>query len=138
MPYSDDLRQKVLYAVDTQSLPKARIARLLGVSLSFIKRVVRRRQETGVTGALPHGGGTRPKLSAEQQEALRAEVLARPTLLLRELAAWLQERFGVVLSLAALSRLLRRTGLPRKKGRSTPPSATRPSTRHGARSGGRR
>jgi transposase len=138
MPYSDDLRQKVLHAVDSHSLSKAAIARLFGVSLTFLKELVRRRRDTGSAAALPHGGGTRPKLNEAQGKALHAHVLAHPAALLREVAAWLQQECGVVLSLSRLSRLLRRMGLPRKKGRSTPPSATRRPTRHAAPSGGTR
>ncbi len=138
MSYSDDLRQTVLHAVDTQSRPKAQLARLLGVSLSFVKRVVRRRNETGSARALPHGGGTRPRLDAEQLQAVRDHLAAYPATLLRELAAWLQQQFGVALSLPALSRLLRKLGLPRKKERTTPPSATRRKTRHGVLGGGPR
>jgi transposase len=138
MPYSDDLRQKLLHAVDSHSLSKAAVARLFGVSLSFVKELVRRRRDTGSAAALPHGGGARPKLSAAQQEALRARVAAHPAALLRELAAWLRQEHAVGLSLSALSRLLHRMGLPRKKGRSTPASATPRRTRHAAPSGARR
>ncbi len=138
MPYSDDLRQSVLHAVDTRSLPKTQVARLFGVSLTFVKDAVRRRATTGSTHALPHGGGTRPKLNPEQQEALRAQLAAHPAALLCELAHWLDAQFGVSLSVSALSRLLRRLGLPRKKERGMPRSATRPSASRNAVSGATR
>ena len=126
MPYSDDLRQKLLHAVDTHTLSKNELTALFDVSRSFLNRVLRRRAQTGPTQSLPHGGGARPKLTLAQQEALRAPLAAHPALLLRELVAWLSEQHQVSLSVSALCRLLQRLDLPRKKGCGTPPNATRP------------
>src|ERR671921_2315979 len=44
--YSKDLRLRVLEAVD-RALPRTRISELFGVSLSTIKRYVRRRRQPG-------------------------------------------------------------------------------------------
>ncbi|HSU32549.1 MAG TPA: helix-turn-helix domain-containing protein [Bryobacteraceae bacterium] len=123
MAYSDDLRQKVLRAVDTHQASQARLAEIFGVSLSWVKGIVRRRRETGNPHALPHRGGRRPKLSAAQCDALQQYLAAHDDFLLRELQQWLQRRYHLALSLSSLSRLLSARNWPRKKNRCTPPNA---------------
>ena len=136
MAYDEDLRQKVLRAVDTHQASQARLAEIFGVSLSWVKGIVRRRRETGNPHALPHRGGRRPKLSAAQRNAVQQHLAAHDDLLLRELQQWLQRNYRLVLSLSSLSRLLTALNWPRKKNHSTRPNATRQSTKesgsHGA------
>lgn len=124
MAYSDDLRQKLLHAMDTQQGSQADLARIFGVSLSWVKGVVRRRRETGNCHALAHGGGQRPKLNAAQREELSEHVTAHRDALLRELQAWLEAEQRVHLSLSSFSRLLAGMNLPRKKRHCTRPNAT--------------
>ena len=124
MAYADDLRQKLLQAVDSKQESQARLAEIFGVSLSWLKGIVRRRRETGNPHALPHRGGKRPALSMVQHEALRQYAAAHDDLLLRELQTWLETTYRLEFSLAGLSRLLRAMNLPRKKSHSTPASAT--------------
>lgn len=123
MAYSDDLRQKLLSAVATQPLSKAALARTFGVSLSYLKGIVRR-QQAGNSQALPYAGGPPPKLDAAQREQLRQHVLTHADATLAEVQRWLQATCQVTLSLATVCRLLQRLDLPRKKRRCTPPSAT--------------
>lgn len=54
MAYDDDLRQKLLHAIDTHQASQARLAAIFGVSLSWVKGVVRRWRETGNAHVLPH------------------------------------------------------------------------------------
>src|ERR671932_458411 len=124
MAYSDDLRQKLLSAVDTQPLSKAALARTFGVSLSYLKGIVRR-QKAGNPHALPHAGGPPPKLDAAQRAHLRQHVTTHADATLAELQVWLQATCQVTLSLATLCRVLQRMELPRKK------DAARHGTRHG-------
>lgn len=124
MAYDDDLRQKLLHAVDTRQASQARLAEIFGVSLSWVKGVVRRRRETGGCHALPHRGGRRPKLSAVQREAIQQYLAAHDDILLRELQQWLGSQHRLALSLSSLSRLLAAMDWPRKKSHSTPASAT--------------
>jgi transposase len=128
MAYDDDLRQKVLQAIDTKQASQARLAEIFGVSLSWLKGVVRRQRETGNTHALAHHGGKRPKLNTEQREQLRSYVTAHDDLLLREVQEWLEASHQIRLSVATLSRLFARLDLPRKKRHSMPPSAIRKPT----------
>ncbi len=133
MAYSDDLRQKLLSAVDTQPLSKAALARTFGVSLSYLKGIVRR-QKAGNPHALPHAGGPPPKLDAAQRAHLRQHVTTHADATLAELQVWLQATCQVTLSLATLCRVLQRMELPRKKRCCTPRNATRrPTSSNGTR-----
>jgi transposase len=123
MAYDDDLRQKVLRAVDTHQASQVRLAEIFGVSLSWVKGILRRRRETGNPHALPHRGGRRPKLSQAQREAVQQYLAAHDDLLLRELQGWLKRKYRLALSLSSLSRLLTALNWPRKK--ITPRNRTR-------------
>jgi transposase len=115
MAYADDLRQKVLHALDTKQASQARLAEIFGVSLSGLKGVVQRRRKTGNTPALAHGGGKRPKLTGEQREQRRSYVTAHDDLLLRQVQEWLEASHRIRRRVATLSRLVTRLDLPRKK-----------------------
>lgn len=125
MPYADDLRQKLLHAVDTNALPRPELVRVFGISLTDLHDLLRRRAQAGVTHALPHGCGPPFNLNARQQTALREYVLAHPHLRLHELGVWLQPQYQMECSVSGLCRLLQRLDLPRKKGLGTPANATR-------------
>ena len=124
MAYANDLRHKLLQAIDSRQGSQSRLAEIFGVSLSWIKGVVRRRRETGSPDVLPHGGGQRRKLNAAQRKELLLYVEAHPDALLRESQNWLDVTHHIDLSLSSLSRLLTSMNLPRKKSHSTPPNAT--------------
>ena len=128
MAYADDLRQKLLQAVDTQQASQTRLAEIFGMSLSWVEGVLRRRRETGNSHALPHQGGKRPILSALQREELQEYATEHGDLLLRELQTWLTATHGVTFSLSSLSRLLAKMNLPRKKSHSMRASATQQPT----------
>ena len=108
----------------THQASQARLAKIFGVSLSWVKGVVRRRRETGNPHALLHRGGKQPTLNATQRETLRQHAVAHDDLLLRELQAWLETTYHVAFSLSSLSRLLKAMNLPRKKSHSMRRSAT--------------
>ncbi len=54
-PYSPDLRQRVLDAID-HGTPRQQIVEVLEVSLSTIKRYLRQRRQTGQLAAKPIPG----------------------------------------------------------------------------------
>jgi transposase len=125
MAYSNQLRQKLLQAADRQEFSQPRLAEIFGVSLSWVKRVLRRRRQTGRTEALPFAGGKRPKLTDQQTQQVRHHLLADTDATLQEVQSWLQATETIRLSLPTLSRLLTKLDLPRKKRHSTPPNAIR-------------
>lgn len=110
-PYSEDLRQRVLDAVEHRDGSLRQLATRFRVSLSFIQRLLRHRRRTGSLRPKPHGGGRRPALDQSGLDQLRLLVAEQPDATLVEL----RHRLGVECSLAAISRALKKLGLPRKK-----------------------
>jgi transposase len=91
--YSQDLRGRVLAAADDGE-PVGRIATLLRVSVSYVSKVLSRRQQTGQTTALPQRCHLPRKLAA-LQGAIEAQVASRPDATIAELRAWLAETHQV-------------------------------------------
>jgi transposase len=110
-PYSEDLRQRVLNAVDHRDGSLRQLALRFRVSLSFIQRLLRHRRRTGSLRPKPHGGGRPPALDQDGLGRLRRLVAEQPDATLGEL----RQRLGARCSLAAISRALKKLGLPRKK-----------------------
>jgi transposase len=136
--YSYDLREKVAAFVDRgHSCREA--ARVFGVSVSFVVKLMAKRRATGSLAASPRGG-TLGKLHAHRDFLVEA-VAAKPDQTMPELAAWLLAERGVEAAPATLSRLLIRCGLTRKKRRSLQPSSSGrtslPSAGSGSRAVGR-
>jgi transposase len=133
-PYSQDLRDRVLAAMDEDG-EAYELAPLFRVSVSYIYKVLGRRRATGETTARRSGGGPKPKLLAHDA-ALRERIAAVPDSTLVELQAWLLAERGVKVSIGCLSNRLRRLGLPRKKSRRARPSRTGPTSPRRALDGG--
>lgn len=114
--YSIDLRERVIRACDEGKRTQAEIADLLGISVSWIKKLRQRRRETGSIAPKPHGGGWTPKFHGAKLEQLRAQVEQHPDATLMELLEW----SGVDGSFMAVHRALARLGCRRKKSPSGP------------------
>jgi transposase len=128
--YSLDLRARIVEAVERQIGSKRKIAEVFGVHESFIYKLLRQRRERGAIAPLPHGGGARAKLSADQLQQLPALVAATPDATLEELGEQMKKKMRVEVSLSTICRGLQALGLARKKSPSsrlklTPPSAPR-------------
>jgi transposase len=131
MAYSLDLREKIVQAYDQGQGSQRALAALFGVSRSFVEKLLARRRTTGQLAALAHGGGRRAKCSAPELALVRRCIADQPDASLAEVCRLLQDELGTSISSSAMSRLLGKLGLPRKKNRSTPPSVTaRVSRRH--------
>ena len=122
--YSIDLRQKILQACERRLGSQRALADLFGVSLSFIEKLLRRHRTTGDIAPKPHAGGQRPALDAAAHARVQQLVHANSDMTLEELCARVADERGVHVSVATMCRVLQRLGLPRKKSRSTPASAT--------------
>jgi transposase len=116
--YSMDLRERVMRAYDQKVGTQEQVAKLFGVSARWIKKLLKRRRETGGIAPKPHGGGWTPKFSGPKLEQLKAWVEQSPDATLQELL----DRSGVDASIMAVHRALERLECRRKKSRSTPPS----------------
>jgi transposase len=114
--YSQDLRERVLAAAD-DGLAVGRIAALFRVSVSYVSKVLSRRDRTGRRTALPQRGHLLPKLAAVH-DALRTQVTARPDATLAELCTWLSQTHQVSASSGLMWKTLDALGLTYKKSRS--------------------
>jgi transposase len=111
-PYSQDLRERVLWALDRGDRP-TEIARRLEVSRIWVYQVRKRVEQTGERGRLQMGGYRRSRL-AEQETVLRAWIAAEPVLTLAELQQRLMEQ-GVSIKIGTLWHQLNRWNLTFKK-----------------------
>src|SRR5437870_8515486 len=111
IPYSSDLRQRILDTVQRGEGSLRQIARRFLVSLSFVTRLLQLYRSTGSLEPKPHRGGNPAALGPEDLERLRQLIREQPDATLEE---W-RQRLGVSCSLMAISRALRKLGLPRKK-----------------------
>ena len=122
-PYSQDLREKIVHALEAGSTQEEAADRF-SVSLSFVEKLWRRFRETGSCAALPHAGG-RQRALRQHEAALRQEVAHQPDATLSELCERVRAAGAPAVSLATMCAELQRLDLPRKKSRSTTVSATR-------------
>ena len=121
--YSEDLRQKIVEAVQQQRMTKSAAARTFGVSRSSVKRYVKAVCEgrSLTPGKAP---GKKPLLDEKARRLLEADVQERPFAKLRHRQEYLERVAGVSVSESTLSRALRQMGFGRKKGRWVPVSKT--------------
>ena len=119
-PYSQDLRERVIAAVDDGTGAYA-AAPLFRVSISYIYKVLGRRRRTGETTARTGKAGRKARLAAHD-EALCAQVAARPDATLEELQAWLAVERKDEVSIGCLWNRLQRLKLPLKKSHNELPS----------------
>jgi transposase len=113
--YSKDLRSKTLAAID-RGIPRREVASLFGVSLSTIKRWLKRRRLTGEVYV--HKIPGRPSVKGEAlREWLPGHLRLNPDLTLKEHCEAFEEQTGVGVSEATMSRSIRRLpgGWPLKK-----------------------
>ena len=134
--YSLDLRERIVRAHAQHLGSQRALATLFAVSLSFVEKLLRRHRTTGGSAPRPHAGGRAPTCDGAARALIRQLVQAQPDATLQELCAQLQQQQGLRVSMATMSRLLHRLGLPRKKRRSMRRNGTRPaSNRRGRRTG---
>jgi transposase len=111
--YSTDLRERLLRAIDA-GLPAAEAARLFGVCGSTIRRWRQRQRGGGAVAAVARPGRT-PRIRPAQADPLAAQVATHPdATLAQHCARWATEQ-GVHVSVATMSRTIRRLGITVKK-----------------------
>jgi transposase len=120
--YSEDLRKKILQAVD-RGMPKSEAARTFGVSRTSVKRYAAARREGKPLTPKKHPG-SKPKLDQGARKILEADVERRPTVTLKQRSSFLKEMVGVSVSESTLSRLLRKMGFSPKDGAWVRPRGT--------------
>jgi transposase len=113
--YSEDLRQKVVEAVEQRGTSKSEAARLFGISLSSVKRYTRLASQ-GEPLTPRKGGGRLPIADDATRKLLEEDIRTRPAATIKERRHFLEKFAGKNLSEVTLRRLLKRMGFSRKKG----------------------
>jgi transposase len=114
-PYSEDLRMRIVRALQEEGTSKSGAARLFGVSLSSVKRYARiaSRGESLKPGK---GGGRPLKTDETTQKLLEEDVKERPAATASERRRFLEHTTGKALSDSTVLRLLKRMGFSQKNG----------------------
>lgn len=119
--FSQDLRERVIQAIQQNEETQVEIAEHFKVSLSFLEKLWRRWRTSASCAAKPHAGGPVRQLK-DHTATLRAAVAQQPDATLPELGACVVAAQGPAVSSATLCRELQRLDLPLKKSRCTPMS----------------
>jgi transposase len=109
--FSNDLRERIVAAVERGGYTLRQLAALFSVDLSVIVRLRQRQRQTGSIDPKPHGGGRSRKLDDATQSRLLELVRQHPDATLAEL----RQPLGVVCGLTTLHRTRKRHGITRKK-----------------------
>jgi transposase len=112
--YSQDLRERVIAAVEAGQHSQPEIAVIFEVSESTIDKWTKRWRETGSVAALPFAGG-RQRTLQECADVIRAEVKQQPDVTLAELCERVAVETEVTASRSMMARELQLLALPRKK-----------------------
>jgi transposase len=83
-PYSQDLLERIIAALETSADSQSEIAATFEVSLSFVEKLWRKWRKTGNCNALPHAGGRDCSLK-NYESKICAAVAAQPDRTLAEL-----------------------------------------------------
>src|SRR3954454_12112022 len=110
-PLSNDLRERILKAIDNREGSRRKLAARFLVNPSTITRLLQLRRQTGSFDPRPHGGGVAPTLDHDALERLRKLVEETPDATLETL----RQKLGVTGSKMIICRALQKLGLPRKK-----------------------
>lgn len=131
---SQDLRDRVIDAVEVEGMSCRAAARRFGVSASSAIKWVQRHRRTGARD--PVGtGGHRPSTLKPERAWLLAAIEADPGITLQALSERLAAERGVRADTSMLSRFFRGEGISFKKRRSGRPSRTGRTSPGGAPSG---
>src|ERR671913_2294321 len=113
--YSEDLRQKVVQAVQQRGSSKSQAARLFGISLSSVKRYITL-ADRGEPLTPRKGGGRPPIADVTTRRLLEEDIRTRPAATVKERRHFLESFAGKSLSESTLRRLLKRMGFSRMDG----------------------
>jgi transposase len=125
-PYPIELRQRVVDAYGNGEGTYLDMADRFLVGIASVSRWLSLTRNTGSAAAKPTGGNRRADLPANVQEAIKVLVLDEPNWTTEELAAQVQDEFGVKVDRQRVGRFLRRSGFTFKRGSSDPELPRRP------------
>lgn len=115
LPYSADLRERVLAAALKGDTTEQAVADRFGVSRSFVQKMKRLYRASGSAAPLATRRGPKPRLSDADRTALARWIQEAPGATGADLAARFAVERGVSVSRATVSRVLLAEGLRRQK-----------------------
>ena len=130
-PSSQDLRDRIIQALEARTATQQAIAERFCVSGSFVEKLWQRWRQSGSSTAKPHAGGRQCTLT-DHLALLRTEVAKQPAATLAALRARVVAAQGPRVSPATICRALQRLKLPLKQSRSMLRSAPRDASRRSA------
>jgi transposase len=110
-PLSNDLRERILRAVDNHEGSRRKLAARFCVNPSTITRLLQLRRQTGSFDPRPHAGGVTPTLDQDALGRLRKLVEETPDATLEAL----KQKMGISGNKMIVCRALQKLGLPLKK-----------------------
>ena len=113
-PYSDDLRQRAVAAVDG-GLSRHQAAKRFSVGVSSVIRWVQAHRRTGSVSPKPVGGSRSCRIEGANRDWLLARIAAKPDLTLEEMRRELLAERGLSASYGAVWRFCDRERLSFKK-----------------------
>jgi transposase len=124
MAYSQDLRERVVRAVERGERSQKEIAEDYEVSVSFVERNWRRYRESGQIGIKQWHHGRVPRLAGAGEEWLQTILAEHPDRRLEELCEEVKDKHGKAVSVSTMSRTLSRLGISHKKSNFMPVNKT--------------
>jgi transposase len=113
--YSEDLRKKIVAAIEQRGMSKAEAARTFGVNLSSVKRYDRTVRQGGSLTPKKSPGRTR-KVDQKAQVLLKEDVKERPGATISQRRRFLEHITGKDLRDSTIRRLMKRLGFSQKNG----------------------
>ena len=120
--YSNDFRQKIVETNRRNLESIQQTATRFHVSYSFVWKLIKGYEQTGLVNPKPHGGGARPKLNSSQLIVVGQLLEQKNDATLEELVIQLEEKIGVRVSRATMGRVVLKLKFTRKKKLCTPQS----------------
>src|SRR5215218_9309098 len=114
--YSEDLRTRIVSAVEEGGISNAQAARTFSVSLSLVKRYVNKAHR-GESLAPKKRPGSTPKLDEKVRKLLEKDLKERPFATLQERCDYIEVMTGLSVSRSTMCRAIARIGPTRKKGK---------------------
>jgi len=127
--YSEDLRRRIVSAVEG-GMSKTQVARTFDVSLSSVKRYVKKANH-GESLTPKKSPGSPQKLDEKARKLLEDDLEERPFVGLQDRCDYIEIMTGLSISRSTIYRAIARVGSTRKKGDARPPSATSSTGRPG-------
>ena len=120
--YPIELRQRVVKAVDNKIGTKKEIAKTFSVSISWIRKLLQRRSETGSIEPLPRTQGRKPAFTGAYLEQLNSFVQDNHDATLEEIKEYFSGKVNC--SIVAIHNALKRCEWRYKKNRYVPANKT--------------